>query len=117
MLKELTKSDWCALLNLPEDRTPGVLLLRGTRNLKDNYAKHRAYFTDVLELGSPNGIVEDVLIGVYRSKIVACASVCGDAMASEVTQMCGALGTSRVIQTGCCGGLMTDSSRLEMRRA
>ncbi|MEW6202102.1 MAG: hypothetical protein AB1546_09015 [bacterium] len=34
MLKELTKKDWLALLGIPEDMIPAVLVLRGTRNLK-----------------------------------------------------------------------------------
>lgn len=108
MLKELTKKDWLSLLNIPENRIPPVLILRGTRNLKANYAKHRTFFTDVFEVGSPNGIFEDVLIGRYKNIDVGYASVYGDAMASEVTHLFGVLGTSLVIQTGCCGAL-TDS--------
>jgi purine-nucleoside phosphorylase len=105
MLKELTKKDWLALLGLPESRIPRFLILRGTRNLKTNYVKHRDYFTDVFEVGSPNGIFEDVLIGSYENKLVGYASVYGDAMASEITHSFGVLGTSIVIQTGCCGAL------------
>jgi len=105
MLKELTKSDWLGLLSLPEDRIPSALLLRGTRNLKANYAKHKPYFADVIEVGSPNGIVEDVLIGLYEDTLAGYASVYGDAMASEVTYIFGVLGTPLVIQTGCCGAL------------
>ncbi|MDE0425774.1 MAG: hypothetical protein OXN25_12990 [Candidatus Poribacteria bacterium] len=108
MLKELTKKDWLSLLNIPENRIPTVLVLRGTRNLKVNYTKHSAFFTDVFEVGSPNGIFEDVLIGTYKNIDVGYASVYGDAMASEVTHLFGVLGTSLVIQTGCCGAL-TDS--------
>lgn len=108
MLKELTKKDWLSLLNIPENRIPTVLVLRGTRNLKVNYTKHSAFFTDVFEVGSPNGIFEDVLIGSYKNIDVGYASVYGDAMASELTHLFGVLGTSLVIQTGCCGAL-TDS--------
>ena len=108
MLKELTKNEWLSLLNIPENRVPTVLVLRGTRNLKVNYAKYSAFFTDVFEVGSPNGIFEDVLIGTYKNIDVGYASVYGDAMASEVTHLFGVLGTSLVIQTGCCGAL-TDS--------
>ena len=108
MLKELTKKEWLSLLNIPENRIPTILILRGTRNLKFNYAKHRNFFTDIFEVGSPNGIFEDVLIGGYRNVDVGYASVYGDAMASEVTHLFGVLGTSLVIQTGCCGAL-TDS--------
>ena len=108
MLKELTKKEWLSLLNIPENRVPTVLVLRGTRNLKVNYAKHSNFFTDVFEVGSPNGIFEDVLIGTYKNRDVGYASVYGDAMASEVTHLFGVLGTSLVIQTGCCGAL-TDS--------
>ena len=105
MLKELTKSEWLSLLNIPEDRIPAVLVLRGTRNLKVNYAKHSAFFTNIYEVGSPNSIFEDVLIGDYKNISVGYASVYGDAMASEITHLFGVLGTSLVIQTGCCGAL------------
>lgn len=105
MLKELTKNDWLSMLNIPEDRVPKALMLRGTRNLKANYAKHIGYFEDVLEVGSPNGIFEDVLIGGYEDMDVGYASVYGDAMASEITHVFGVLGTTLVIQTGCCGAL------------
>ena len=108
MLKELTKKEWLSLLNIPENRIPTVLVLRGTRNLKTNYAKHLSFFTNVFEVGSPSDIFEDVLIGTYKNINVGYASVYGDAMASEVTHLFGVLGTSLVIQTGCCGAL-TDS--------
>jgi len=101
----LTRSDWLSLLNIPEDRIPKALVLRGTRNLKTSYAKHAAHFSNVLEVGSPNGIFEDVLIGSYEDMNVGYASVYGDAMASEITHVFGVLGTSLVIQTGCCGAL------------
>lgn len=105
MLKELTKKEWLSLLNIPEDRIPTVLVLRGTRNLKVNYAKYSTFFTNIHEVGSPNGIFEDVLIGDYKDISVGYASVYGDAMASEITHLFGVLGTSLVIQTGCCGAL------------
>jgi purine-nucleoside phosphorylase len=105
MLKELTKSDWLSLLSIPRDRIPQVVVLRGTRNLKANYEKHKSYFTSVLEVGSPNGIFEDVLIGSREGNLVGYASVYGDAMASEITHVFGVLGASLVIQTGCCGAL------------
>jgi len=105
MLKELKKSDWLSLLNVPEGRIPNALLLRGTRNLRANYEKHKALFSDVIEIGSPNGIFEDVLIGVRSNALVGYASVYGDAMASEIAHVFGVLGTSLVIQTGCCGAL------------
>jgi len=105
MLKELTRDDWLSLLNIPEDIIPKVLLLRGTRNLKANYEKHKLFFKDVIEVCTPNSIFEDVLIGTYKSKTVGYASVYGDAMASEISHLFGILGTSLVIQTGCCGAL------------
>lgn len=105
MLKELTKKDWLSLLGLPESQIPRFLILRGTRNLKTNYAKHRDYFDHVFEVGSPNEIFEDVLIGRYGNEWVGYASVYGDAMSSEITHAFGVLGSSVVIQTGCCGAL------------
>ncbi|MEW6202101.1 MAG: hypothetical protein AB1546_09010 [bacterium] len=56
-----------------------------------------------MEVGSPNGIFEDVFIGTYKGTLVGCAAVYGDAMASEITHLFGVLGTPRVIQTGSCG--------------
>lgn len=108
MLRELTKSDWLSLLAIPADRVPVALLLRGTRNLKTNYEKHKALFADVLEVGSPNGIFEDVFIGRHDGLLVAYASVYGDAMASEITHVFGIVGASLVVQTGCCGALTRD---------
>jgi len=108
MLKELTKRDWLSWLNVPEERVPKAVILRGTRNLKANYEKHKVFFTNAIEVGSPNGIFEDLLIGEYRGVDVGYASVYGDAMASEITHVFGVLGTSLVIQTGCCGALGDD---------
>jgi purine-nucleoside phosphorylase len=105
MLKELTKKDWMALLHIPLEKIPKILILRGTRNLKTQYAKHKAYLKDVLEIGSPNGLFEDICIGSYQDTIVGYASVYGDSMASEITHVFGVLGTNLVIQTGCCGAL------------
>jgi uridine phosphorylase len=105
MLRELTKADWLSILGIPEERIPRVLLLRGTRNLTSQYERYLPYFRNVLEIGCPNGIVEDVLIGDYAGHSVAYASVYGAAMASEVVHLFGVLGTRLVIQTGCCGAL------------
>jgi hypothetical protein len=105
MLKELTKTDWLKMLNIPEPRIPAVLILRGTRNLRSQYQAVLPYFRDVLEIGSPNGIFEDVLIGDVRGWPVGFACVYGANMASEITHVFGALGTRAVIQTGNCGAL------------
>ena len=35
MLKELTKNEWLSLLNIPENRVPTVLVLRGTRKRRE----------------------------------------------------------------------------------
>ncbi len=105
MLRELAKKDWLSILSVPESRIPNVLILRGTRNLKSQYEQHRKYFTNILDIGSPNGILEDVLIGDLDGFPVAYASVYGAPMASEIVHVFGVLGTSLVIQTGCCGAL------------
>jgi uridine phosphorylase len=104
MLRELTKKDWMAVLGIPETRVPQALLLWGTRNLKSRYATMREHFTQVLEIGSPNGLLEDVLIGLRGDTCVAYASVYGAPMASEIVHLCGVLGTRLVIQIGTCGG-------------
>jgi len=105
MLRELAKKDWLSILSVPESRIPKVLILRGTRNLKSQYERHRKYFTNILDIGSPNGILEDVFIGDLDGFPIAYASVYGAPMASEIVHVFGVLGTSLVIQTGCCGAL------------
>jgi len=105
MLRDLTRNDWLSILGLPERRIPKTLILRGTRNLKSQYEVYRAHFSNVLEIGSPNGILEDVFIGDLGGFSVAYASVYGAPMASEVVHVFGVLGTSLVVQTGCCGAL------------
>jgi len=105
MLKDLGREDWLSLLKIPEGRVPKALVLRGTRNLKLHYQAHQGYFMDILEVGSPNGVLEDVFIGDLGGISVAYASVYGAPMASEVTHVFGVLGTRLVVQTGCCGAL------------
>jgi hypothetical protein len=63
MLRELTKTDWLAILGLSPEQLPEALILRGTRNLKHHYQAYAARFDDVAEVGAPNGAVEDVFIG------------------------------------------------------
>ncbi len=105
MLRELTSADWLEMLGLPEDRIPEVAILRGTRNLHRFRDIHAERFDNVLNLGSPNGLFEDIFVGTHRSLNIGYASVYGDSMASEIAHLFGALGTRLVIQTGCCGGL------------
>jgi len=105
MLKDLTKDDWLSILNIPVDRIPKALVLRGTRNLKTQYQLHRRYFTNIMEIGTPNSVLEDVFIGDLSGFPIAYASVYGAPMASEVVHVFGVLGTRLVIQTGCCGAL------------
>jgi purine-nucleoside phosphorylase len=105
MLRDLTKADWLRLLELPESRIPQVLILRGTRNLRHQYQAALPSFTDVLELGAPNGVFEDVLVGKRCGRWVGFACVYGASMASEIVHLFGVLGTRAVIQTGNCGAL------------
>lgn len=105
MLKDLKRDDWLSILNIPEARIPVALVLRGTRNLKTYYQAYRHYFTNILEVGTPNGVLEDVFIGDRNGISIAYASVYGAPMASEVVHVFGVLGTRLVIQTGCCGAL------------
>ena len=105
MLRALTKQDRLSLLGLTQDNVPAALLLRGARNLNTNYEKHRTFFSDIVEVGSRNGIFEDAFIGSLDGVLVGYASVYGDAMASDITHVFGVLGTRLVVQTGCCGAL------------
>lgn len=105
MLKELSKADWLSILKLPENRVPKVLILRGTRNFRTRYEAMLPYFENVHEVGTPNGIVEDVLIGDVRGFPVGFACVYGGAMASEIVHLFGVLGTRTVLQIGNCGAL------------
>jgi purine-nucleoside phosphorylase len=108
VLKELTKADWLNILDLPESRVPAVLIVRGTRNFRSQYRAMLPYFENVLDVGTPNGIVEDVLIGEVRGCTVGFACVYGSPMASEVVHLFGVLGTRAVIQIGNCGALADD---------
>ena len=105
MLKELTKADWLRILNLPAVRIPDVLILRGTRNFRRQYQAMRPYFANVLEIGTPNGILEDVLIGEVNGRSLGFACVYGSSMASEVVHLFGVLGTRAVLAIGNCGAL------------
>jgi uridine phosphorylase len=105
VLRELTRQDWLAILNLDDRHVPETVILRGTRNLRRNFDKYRRLFANPQEVGSPNGLFEDVVIGQIHGRQVGYASVYGPAMASEMTHVFGVLGTRRVIQTGVCGAL------------
>ncbi len=105
MLRELTKADWQSMLNLRDEQIPEALLLRGTRNLKRQYDAHRQYFSEIVELDLPNGVIEDVFIGRLAGHTIAFASVYGAPLTSEVVHIFGVLGTRLTIQTGCCGAL------------
>jgi uridine phosphorylase len=105
MLRDLSRTDWLSILGIREAQIPRALLLRGTRNLKSQYDVYRQYFGDVVEIGTPNGIIEDLLIGTVSGIRVAYASVYGGPMASELVHLFGVLGTSLVVQIGCCGAL------------
>jgi uridine phosphorylase len=110
VLKELGRADWLRILNIPEARIPAVLILRGTRNLQSQYEAARGFFTDVLDVGAPNGIVEHVFVGNLAGRPVGFACVYGAPMASEIVHIFGSLGTRAVIQTGNCGGLADELS-------
>jgi purine-nucleoside phosphorylase len=108
MLKELTKADWLRILELPASRIPDVVILRGTRNFHTQYKAMLPNFENVLEVGTPNGVLEDVLIGEVRGRSVGFACVYGSPMASEVVHLFGVLGTRAVLQIGNCGALADD---------
>ena len=105
MLRELTKEDWRSILRLPGERTPEVLILRGTRNLGTYYDRYRSLFRNVLDIGTPNGILEHVFVADLDNIPIAYASVYGAPMASELVHVFGVLGSSLVVQTGTCGAL------------
>jgi uridine phosphorylase len=92
-------------LSLAPDRIPTALILRGTRNLRTRYETYASHFSDIVEIGSPNGLFEDMFIGRHDGVDVGYASVYGPAMASEVAHVFAVLGTRLLIQTGVCGGL------------
>lgn len=108
MLKELGKHDWLGILGLQAEDVPGALILRGTRNLQSQYDVARELFSNVRDLGAPNGLIEHVLIGEFRGRRIGFACVYGAAMASEIVHIFGVLGTRAVIQTGNCGALADD---------
>jgi purine-nucleoside phosphorylase len=108
MLKDLSKTDWLGILDLPESHIPAVLILRGTRNFRSKYAAMLPRFANVREIGTPNGIIEDVLVGDVHGRPVGFACVYGSSMASEIVHIFGVLGTRAVIQIGNCGALADD---------
>ncbi len=61
MLRGLTKNDWQRTLGIPDERIPQALILRGTRNLRTQSDLYRQRLANVMEVGSPNGLIEDVL--------------------------------------------------------
>lgn len=105
MLKELTRQDWLSILNIPECRVPLALLVRGTRNLKHWYQLSQQHFTNILEVETPNGVLDDLFIADLGPYPVAYASVYGAPMTSEIVHVFGVLGTRLVIQIGNCGAL------------
>ncbi len=105
MLHDLTKSDWQALLNIPDERIPAALVIRGTRAMKSHCAEMRRYFANILDIRDPNIVIDDVFIGELDGICVAFASVYGAPMASEIVHVFGVLGTPLVVQIGCCGAL------------
>jgi len=105
MLRELGREDWLGFLGLRPEQVPPVLILRGTRNLRTRYDAFKAGCTAVHDVGSPNGLFEDVLIGRLNGVPIGYAAVYGPAMASEITHVFGVMGTTVVIQTGVCGAL------------
>jgi len=76
----------------------------------NTYEVARGFFTDVLDVGTPNGIIEHVLIGNRAGRPVGFACVYGAPMASEIVHIFGTLGTRAVIQTGNCGGIADELS-------
>jgi uridine phosphorylase len=105
MLKELTRADWLSILKIPEGRTPLVLLVRGTRSLEHWYRLSKQHFTNVLDLGTPNSILDQLFVADLGPYPVAYASVYGAPMAADVVHVFGVLGTRLVVQIGNCGGL------------
>jgi len=105
LLGDLTRTEWLDNLDLTADDLPEVLILRGTRNLRYYYDKYKMHFDDVVEVGSPNAVFEDLLIGKRHGHTMAYASVYGAPMSAEIVHLCGVLGCKAVILTGCCGAL------------
>ncbi len=106
MLADLERDDWLNILELGAHEVPAALIMRGTRNLKARLAQHYALLEDARELGSPNGIFEDILLGSHNGTRIALACVYGAPMASEVAHVFSIIGVSWIILTGCCGALV-----------
>ncbi len=105
MLKELGKADWMRMLNIPASRIPTVLILRAGRNLQPQYETARSYFSNILEVNAPHGLIENVFIGDLDNRSVGFACVYGAPMAAEIVHIFGVLGARAVIQTGSCMAL------------
>jgi len=77
VIRDLTKNDWLEILKLDASHIPEALLLRGTRNLKRHYDAHLPRFDVVAQIGTPNGVLEDVFVGKYDGVTIGYASVYG----------------------------------------
>jgi purine-nucleoside phosphorylase len=108
MIKDLTKSDWLQILQLPESKIPSVIILRGTRNFDTQYQAMLPFFDNIIEVGTPNGIIENVFIGEVRGFPIGFACVYGSSMASEIVHIFGVLGTRIALQIGNCGAIADD---------
>ncbi len=105
MLRELTKADWLSILQLDEAQIPPVLILRGTRNLRRHFDRYRALLTAPIDVGSPNGLFEDVVIGERDGRRWDTHRSMGRRWPPRSRTSSAVLGTRAVIQTGVCGGL------------
>jgi purine-nucleoside phosphorylase len=105
MLGDLTRDDWLDLLQLSEELVPNVVILRGTRNFRVHHDAMARNFRGVVEVGSPNGLIEDVFVGERAGRYIGFACVYGAPMASEIVHIFGVLGTKVVLQIGNCGAI------------
>lgn len=87
---------------------PQVLILHGTRSLRDAYASAFQRFQPVTEIKCACGLMQDLLLGKIGQYKIAYAPVYGAPMASEAVHVFGVLGTPLVIHTGSCGALSPD---------
>jgi hypothetical protein len=77
------------------EQVPPVLILRGRETSRRGTRGFKARCTDVHEVGSPNGLFEDVLVGRLDGAPVGFAAVYGPAMASEIAHVFGVMGPRR----------------------
>lgn len=92
--------DWAAIIGLPADEVPELLVVEGSWWRRDRERQRLAVLAEVRELGAP-----EWWWGRWRGRAVVYACVYGAARTVEPVHVLGQLGCPLVAQIGSCGVL------------